>query len=424
MSALGDRLAAVDSDRKVEAAQKAEAAKHPAGWEPGVAFDYATGTGTICSEPSEDRHPDWESLLTSWGFDPTEYEIVDDTVQVRTWSGFAKLKKADKTEEIVKVPLFYYKATVRRLTGKVTDADLEILLAEIKRWKAPKRVAPTGDVGFVVNLSDFQLGKPDGDGVEGTVTRILAGFEAVRLRYRELRKIGRPLGTLYVADVGDGIEGVCGNYPNQQATVQLNMRQQVTLMRRLLIEGIKMWAPDFERVVVLGVASNHTQVRQGGKQITDDSDDYGLAILESVHDALKENPAFDHVFFVIPQDEMVVQLDVHGTSIAWCHSHKAEKAGSAGMGLPQGKLRTWWQGQAFGGGAAGDADILVSGHFHHYSCIDHGSTGVGLGRRVHFQCPSSDGGSKWWSDATGLQSGSGLLTFVAGGGSVTDVQIV
>ena len=76
------------------------------------------------------------------------------------------------------------------------------------------------------------------------------------------------------------------------------------------------------------------------------------------------------------------------------------------------------------GAGWGDADILVTGHYHHYSCIDHGSTGVGLGRRVHFQCPSSDGGSKWWSDGTGLQSGSGLLTFVAGGGAVTDIQIV
>ena len=56
-----------------------------------------------------------------------------------------------------------------------------------------------------------------------------------------------------------------------------------------------------------------------------------------------------------------------------------------------------------------DAELaltLVTGHYHHFSVVDHGP-------RVWVQCPANDGGSRWWQDATGAVSRAGMLTFLS-----------
>ena len=52
----------------------------------------------------------------------------------------------------------------------------------------------------------------------------------------------------------------------------------------------------------------------------------------------------------------------------------------------------------------GDADILISGHFHHLFVINEG-------KRTLMQCPSVDGGSEWFENISGKNSYSGTLTF-------------
>lgn len=387
-------------------AGRTPAPSHPKGWEPGVAWDGEAGQ--IVTRPLDRPDPQWDELLKSWGFDPDQFEIVE-PVQVRTWDapvGDGEVKQ-----------LWYYKANIRSRRSFEQRADAAELAAHIKGYKRPKAAPPTGDLGFVVGVADLQIGKGDFDGAAGTVDRVLASIHAVRDRYRELRKCGRKLGTLYVADMGDIIEGCYGNYSNQLATVQLNRRDQEKVARRLLLEAFKLWAPDFERVVGLAVPSNHTQNREGGKAVTDDGDDAGLAITETVAEVLAENPAFDHVSFCIPRDEMVVVLDVHGSVGAFTHAHKAERSAAQG-GLPQGKVKSWWRDQAFSKNPAGDADWLLSAHYHHFSVIDHGP-------RVHIQCPTQDPGSKYFIDATGARSRPGFVTFVAGGGvPPDDIKVV
>ena len=52
----------------------------------------------------------------------------------------------------------------------------------------------------------------------------------------------------------------------------------------------------------------------------------------------------------------------------------------------------------------GDADILISGHFHHLFVVNEG-------KRTLMQCPSLDGGSDWFENLTGKSSFAGTLTF-------------
>jgi len=70
-----------------------------------------------------------------------------------------------------------------------------------------------------------------------------------------------------------------------------------------------------------------------------------------------------------------------------------------------------------GGLPAGDATVLVTGHFHHFSAIDHGP-------RLHLQCPAMDCGSKWFKDLAGKDSKRGTLTFTVGPNGVDDIKIV
>jgi hypothetical protein len=68
-------------------------------------------------------------------------------------------------------------------------------------------------------------------------------------------------------------------------------------------------------------------------------------------------------------------------------------------------LRSWWEKQAAGRQPIGDADVLISGHYHHFRVADWGAC-------LWAQAPALDGGSEYWRVATGDVSQPGMLTFV------------
>jgi hypothetical protein len=56
-----------------------------------------------------------------------------------------------------------------------------------------------------------------------------------------------------------------------------------------------------------------------------------------------------------------------------------------------------------------DADILITGHYHHFICSE-------TSGRTFMQAPAMDGGSSWWTDISGQNSPAGLLTLGIGTG--------
>jgi hypothetical protein len=227
-----------------------------------------------------------------------------------------------------------------------------------------------------------------------------------------LRAIGRPLGTLYIAGMGDLIEQCSGNYTIQTFTVELNHRDQMKVTVRLLLEAVQRWSRMFDRVVVTAVGGNHGEHRQNGKKFTDDADNDDVAVFETLALVLDQNPeTYGHVSFVLPTEELSVSLDVSGTIVAFTHGHLS------GGGNPQQKQWNWWKGQMAGQLPAGDAEVLVTAHYHHFSVIDHGP-------RVHLQCPAMDCGSKWYRDKTGAESRKGTLTFTVGASGIDDIKVI
>ncbi len=263
--------------------------KPPAALKPGVDIDGVDVE--LTSDVYETPNPDWDLILESWGYDPQIYEIVE-PVKVSQWEALGAEGDVRK--------LYSYKAGVRTRAG-VKDSSYNDLVKEIKKYRKPKTVAPEGDQAFLVNLADWQLGKSDGDGSEGTIQRILVMIDSVEDRIKELRKIGRRPGLLVVAGLGDMIENCDGQYNAQAYTVELNRREQIRVCRRLIRDAIVRWAKYFPEVWVVAVPGNHGENRKNGRLFTDRGDNDDVAVFEAVCDILSANPdAFGHGYLWYP----------------------------------------------------------------------------------------------------------------------------
>lgn len=373
---------------------------HPAGWEPGVAWDGVKGT--LTTEPLTEAPRDWAELLEVWGLDPAVHEVVE-PVGFRAWDGATR--NVDGTTG--KQRLYYYRANVR-LRQNGPRADVAELVRQIRRHKAAKP-APSGASAFVVCVSDWQIGKADGDGTEGTVRRVLVGIDRVEQRIKELRRNGRSLGSLYVVGLGDLIENCDGHYAQQAWRTELTLTEQIRVTRQLLTAAVTRWAKLFGTVVVAAVPGNHGEVRKNGKSFTDFRDNHDLDVFATVREVLAANPdAYGHVSFVFPTgQDLTVTLDVAGTVVGLAHGHQFRNVS---------KAMDWWAQQAHGRQPIGDADLLLSGHFHHLRLVQD--------RKTWIQAPALDGGSDWWRQQTGQDSPPGLLTLVVGGGGWSDLAVL
>jgi predicted phosphodiesterase len=364
-------------------------------WAPGVEWLGSEGTLTTDTVTGDPR---WEDILRKWDLDPAEYQIVE-PVLFNSWGGEDGLTNRQ------------FKAKVIRRVS--TPIDLEPMIAQALRHK-PKKRTYTGTATMTVVLADWQIGKADHGGVEGTIQRIVEARDAVIARVRDLRKIGRQVSSLNVLWTGDSIEGCLGHYPSQTFTVELDRRDQVKVTRRLLTDSLQAWSKHFDEITVAAVAGNHGENRLGGKAFTGVQDNDDLAIVEQVQEILAANPdAFGHVRFAYARDALSLTIPCGEWIIGITHGHVARASGTA-----EAKLRRWWEGQSAGRQPIGDADILVTGHYHHLRVADWGGC-------VWLQAPAMEGGSEWWRVSTGEMSQIGMLTFVTTETDrVTDIAVV
>jgi len=380
--------------------------KHPEGWEPTIRFDASSGEGEITTGAVDGCPDDWTPLLEHYGLDE-RYEIDGNSVQFTAWDGW---KRGDQGEDAVSCVQYSYKAKVR-LKQPGRDPDYDALLKEIRGHK-PKKPAAGGSATMIVGLADWQLGKRDGDGTEGIVHRALLLADKLPRRVKALRAQNVQLGTLIVAGMGDLVEGCEGHYPMQSFSVELDRRQQVKVARRLLVKLLTAWAPLFERVIVPCVPGNHGENRSNGKAYTSFGDNDDVAVFEQVAEILAENDAYANVSFVIPESELTVTLDCSGTVVGFAHGHQATRGNS----IPQ-KVEAWWKGQQHGRHPIGDADLLLTAHYHHFAAkADAG--------RTWLQCPTIDGGSEWFEHQSGSRTTPGTLSLVVGDGGWNHLEIL
>lgn len=372
---------------------------HPKGYEPGYEWDGRTGW--IVSDPTAERtSPQFDKLLKDLDFDPATHEIVGN-IQVRRW-------QQSPGDEY----LYYHRATIA-LKGEIVEHDVDALIAKVAKRKPRHVPAPAGGAGLVIGMGDWQVGKSDGDGVEGTIERLDAIPGLIAARWRELRKIGVPLEVIYLCFGGDLRESCGGHYAQQGFRTQLNQRDQRKIIRHAadrIIDGAAALAP----VAVKVVGGNHGEEREGGKSHTDFADNVDVAVLEDVAYAYSKNPErYGAVSFAIPNDDLTLTFDHDGLIIGLAHGHQA----GFGSGDPRTKIHNWWKAQMDGQQAIGDADILCTFHYHHPWMIRRGA-------RTHFGAPALDGGSDWFRNSTGQHAPPSTMSFVVTGAGWSHYQLL
>lgn len=331
--------------------------------------------------------PDSKALLEDFNLDPDEWSIT--SVRKSQWQTYSGDTLESQRISIIPAD-----------KGLISDTDLERLLHEVSKWrpsKSEKKVS--GELGYVFAPSDQQIGKKQGeDGTEGTINRLLDLTNGGVERLRELRKIGRSIGTVVIPLPGDHVEGNTSQAGRLQglAASDLGLTEQTRVARRLLMAQIKAFAPMAERIVVPVVNGNHDEVT---RQVSaDPSDGWNVEIASAVQDACAENELLSHVEFRFPEkSHQTLAVDICGTMLGLFHGHQARDP------------LKYLSGQAAGQTALGMCDVWISGHFHNFKTMD-------IGERLWLQCPTVDPGSAWFRDRAGLESLPGILTMVIGEG--------
>jgi len=381
---------------------------HPKGWEPGVRFDPRTGEGTATLRTPDahylpGQHPNWQPLLEECGFG--ELIEVLEVIDARSW------------EQKPGAWCHYVKCRVRHRDPQGVRIDVDAIAKRIRKHKPKTRARKPKleRTARVVANADWQLGKPDGDGTLGTVERILDMIEKVRAMLKREKPEW-----LIAAGMGDLTENVCGFYPMQTFSVELNRRDQIKLCRRLLVHATERWAPCVPKMTWVFVPGNHGENRQGtGKAYTTFGDNADLEVGEQLADIFKDAPAYQHLQFLIPDEELTITMDVFGQVLGLAHAHQAARKGSARSQTAtcQAKVMNWWRDMAHARHPIGEADVLLTGHYHHLQCVF-------VGSRIWVQCPSMDGGSQWFEEQGGASSPGGTVTFTMGEHGFGNLEVI
>lgn len=401
---LADRLSQPDS---FPAATPRSRHTHPAGWEPGI----DTAEGVVTARTDDASGPDWSHVLTNLGLDPDDWQVIDDQAEVRSWDmpGTGRC--------------YYHKAKVRPSRDS-PDLDLEALAAEIRR-RGPLRNAtnppPSPGGGFYsLVLTDWQAFKGTGGGIDQLHERLARLGGQVEQDVTMLRDMGIPVPNGALLFGGDMVENCDGHYAMQTYEAEGGMRKQVKYVRRTIVELLDRWAPLFDTIAVAAAAGNHGEKRKNGRQFTEWSDNYDLEVVEQAADMLAMKPdRYGHVRFRLPDpDSLCSTVDLDGVVVAVAHGHQCRKGGQS----VQQKAMRWWGAMAESRHPVGDADVLVTGHFHHFEAF-HNGTYDGRGR-LWLQAPALDGGSPWFEQTGGGFTDAGTLRFVAADGRVDHIRII
>jgi len=335
---------------------------------------------------------DWDPWLIAEGFDPKYFYIDQDTMKFRTWSS----PSGDK--------MVHYNVTIKK-RRQAWDPDFhKQVIAEAKKFKPNNKKPKLGDSTFCVVFSDWQTGKSEGEGLKGLVDRVTVGVQEALWRYKTLEKAGYKFDEVLILCTGDIVEGCSGFYEMQEFSVELTNTEQIQaayhLMKTASIEFAKLGSA----VKILSVPGNHGEFRNGGKAYTSFMDNKDLHIAFMLDEFFKANPkAFPNIECIYPQhrdDDIVLTYETKGKLLGLAHGHQFRSGGGA---LAVAKAQQWHKNQMYGDYNIGFSDILVYGHFHHFTMIEDPKIIIGA--------PALDGGSKWIEQTHGKKTKAGILTF-------------
>ena len=398
---LSDELSKFTS---TNSAPQALGASLPPSWQPSVTYD-ATGRAEVVvlgsGQPGEEST--WADEVNSLGVDiPPGWSVRlteirhDPAAWVRHGQG------EDATTEAV-TRRKYVVEPVRKL------ADIDELIAAIGKKRPAKPSQVQDGWAYVHAIADWQIGKTGyGLGSQDSVGRILDALDKSLQRIK-LENKRRPIGTIVIAALGDLCEGVTSQRGSVALSSDLGLTEQLRVVRRLLLEHVKAFAPLADRIILASAPGNHDEPHRlmGGRARADDS--FAVDAAVQVADALQLAGGFDHVETVTPDiDDLTITIDAAGTIIGLAHGHQ----------MRVGKAHDWWAKMGHGGHRIGQAHMLLTGHYHHLRMHEES-------QRLHIQCPTTDPGSPWFDQKNGGAAGNGgVVTLLTKEGTWTGLEIL
>ena len=311
-------------------------------------------------------------------------------------------------EDAVTRPVWRYRFAVEPAAPSVNIDELIELVRQAPAVAAVPVEQP--EEAFLVVVGDTQFGKADGDGLEGTIKRVLDSTQAAVDRYSDLLDAGHRPDVVYICWLGDCIEGFVSQGGGNAWRTPTTLTEQVRVARRLMLHQIEAFRSLANRVVLLSLPGNHDEaVRSHTGKVTRYDDSWAIEAAVAVSDAMELNPeAYGHCSVKVPgRDELTLTVDMAGTIVGLAHGHQFKAM----------KGHEWWANQAHGLQPIGEATLLLTAHLHHLLVWQGGA-------KTWLQIPAIESESTWWRHLKGQVAPSGIVTLLVGGGSWSDLQVV
>lgn len=366
-------------------------------WKPGK-YEIGKDTWEIRTEPTQmvvgtgkgtetEVLPDEDRILRAENLDPEKWEII--SYRRNHWQVGLEGRWLEGWRVTVK----------KRDPTKITHIN-----ERAEEWLRPYIDRPdktvfreqSGDI-MVVPVGDLQIGKIDGGGTPALVERFGRLTSSVADQIKQRGK----LKGLILPWLGDCIEGLVSQNGRLVTRMDLTPDAQVEVYCKLLMHQIGILAPLAELVLVPVVPGNHDETYREVKMPATSS--WALMGAHIVEEAMRRYAPeeYEHVRFMYPQaNEHDITVNVgpksHPLTLGFTHGHI--------MGSSPNSALTWWKGQAHGRQQIGEADILMSAHWHHLRTEFTG------GNRTWLQIPALDGGSDWFRQKSGDDVPAGMVT--------------
>ena len=351
----------------------------PEAWRP--RSEIGTEGGFIVSTPRPDGNtPGAEEILKEAKLDPSEWVVVSH--RRSRWQRY----DGEWLES------FRVNVVPAQPHGQ-KDYDQEALLEQITKWKPSKSQEFSGDLSAIYSISDTQYGKDDTPAI---IERVLGAIDrSVEHHKRIAKQYG--VGQVVLSQLGDCVEGMTSQKGKVMGRHDIGVSEQVRVGRRMLLAQIKAFAPYAQKIIVPVVPGNHDEVQRF--LVSRPEDSWQIEVVASVADICAENEHLrNKVEFRFPaSDDSTLAINVSGVLYGMAHGHQAKD------------MVKWWEGQALGRCSVAQADILNTGHLHHYKVQS-------VGPRLFVQNPTMDNGSAWFRDKKGLDSAPGIVSMVVGEG--------
>jgi hypothetical protein len=246
----------------------------------------------------------------------------------------------------------------------------------------------------VITASDLQLGKSDEfGGFDDTMARIKQSLANIVAELEE----SRPAEIIFL-DGGDVMENF-NNTSTQAHTNDKDTTQQIRAARMVMALLVRTLAQHCDKLVYVTVPSNHCRVRSGPKApISNPYDDYGIDVNHAVEEILEGRPEFAHVSFERPKnpyhEHVMYHSEISNTTLGFIHGHQKNSITA---------LPTWLDEQVADNRGFESVSVLFTAHYHTFFMLP------ARGMRMVVGTPTQDNGSSWFTNKTGIRSGTGFL---------------